>query len=161
MKLMFMRHAAALDRAEWRGEDALRPLTTEGAANTAKAAARLAEIGVKPNLIVSSPLVRARETARIIGAAFTPPIEPIEDQRLAPGFDETALDELIEELREDQEDLKSVLFVGHEPDFGLVCGSLSGGAAIAFKKGTLALIDYDPDTEDGRLLWLVPQKLLS
>ena len=156
MRLLFMRHADAVDRENWKQDDFSRPLSARGERDTAKAAERLAAIGLRVELILSSPLARALRTAELVAAAIRPARGPLTDDRLAPGFDEDALDDILEE----QGKLESILFVGHEPDFGLVVGSLVGAAHLEFKKGALALADWKPDTGEARLLWLVPQTIL-
>jgi phosphohistidine phosphatase len=155
-RLFFMRHAQAVEREEWKGEENDRPLAGAGARDTARAAARLAGIGLQVDLILSSPLARAMRTAEIVGAALKPSRAPVAEERLAPGFDNDALDDILEE----RENTESILFVGHEPDFGLVVGELVSCPRIEFKKGALALVEIDDSGEDARLLWLIPQKAL-
>ena len=112
MRLFFMRHAQAVEREEWKGEENDRPLAAEGVKDTEREARRLAEIGLHIGVILSSPFARAMRTAEIVGAALKPPMKPIPEERLAPGFDGDDLDEIIEE----RSDFESILMVGHEPD---------------------------------------------
>src|SRR6266849_8045526 len=65
MELVFLRHGLAVDREEWKGEDEARPLTTEGVDRTKEVVRGLRVLKVRPDIILSSPLLRARETAEI------------------------------------------------------------------------------------------------
>ena len=65
MELVFLRHGAAADREDWKGDDADRPLTADGADRTKDVVRGLKALKVKPDVILSSPLLRARETAEI------------------------------------------------------------------------------------------------
>jgi phosphohistidine phosphatase len=69
MDLLIVRHAIAYerDRARWR-EDALRPLSPAGIRRARKAAAGLKELTARPERLLTSPLVRAQQTARILTA---------------------------------------------------------------------------------------------
>jgi phosphohistidine phosphatase len=156
-RLFFMRHAQPVEREAWAGEENDRPLAPDGVRDTEKAAGCLAAIGLRVDAVLSSPLVRALRTAEIVGAALKPPRKPVVDGRLAPGFGADALEDILDE----REGLESFLFVGHEPDLGLVVGNLVSCPKIEFKKGALALVEIDDDGEDARLLWLIPQKVLA
>jgi phosphohistidine phosphatase len=156
IRLFFMRHSEAVEKEHWKGAERQRPLSVAGERNTVIAAERFASIGLHLDLILSSPLTRALHTAEIMGEAFGKTLVPIADERLAPGFDEDALDDILDEY----DGSESILLVGHEPDLGLIAGSLSACARIELKKGALALVDLDTDSGEGRLLWLVPQNLM-
>src|SRR5256885_16635906 len=65
MELVFLRHGLAVDREEWKGEDEARPLTAEGVERTKEVVRGLRALKVCPGVILSSPLLRARETAEI------------------------------------------------------------------------------------------------
>lgn len=157
MRLFFMRHAEAVEREDWKGEEADRPLTLKGERDTEKEARRLAEIGLQVGIILSSPLLRAMRTAEIVGAALKPPCRPVSDARLAPGFGGAQLEEILD----DRSGLESIMLVGHEPDLGLVVGELISCSGIEFKKGSLALVETDLESGDAKLLWLIPQKILA
>jgi phosphohistidine phosphatase len=134
--IWFLRHGDAEE-----GEpDAERKLTAKGEEQARAAGVALRNLGLKPDLVLTSPKVRARDTAELackeIGCDYT--TEP----RLAGGsFD--ALD-LAAGLGE-------VLLVGHEPDFSDVVGELTGGR-IDLKKGGIAAV------EDGELKVLLRAK---
>lgn len=148
MRLYFMRHGIA----EYSTPDAERPLTKEGVANTKQAAQKLKALGVSVDHIYSSPRVRARQTAEIVAQALNCEVEIREEVDL--GFSITAVEALVRDL--DRE--KSVMFVGHEPDFSTTITSLVGGR-IVMKKGGLARVDVISDQPLlGELVWLIAPK---
>ncbi len=115
MRLFVVRHAEAAP-----GEpDELRPLTEAGRATARALAARLAAEGVE--IVVSSPLLRARETAAEIARAADVPVEV--DDRLAPG----ATPEGVRAAAEGRGE--TIVAVGHEPDCSQIVFALSGRAA--------------------------------
>jgi len=89
--IFLVRHAHAGKRAEWKGDDATRPISERGAAQSATIAAILVERSV--GRIVSSPYVRCMQTVEPLGAALEVGVEP--DARLAEGAD---VDEALELL---------------------------------------------------------------
>jgi phosphohistidine phosphatase len=91
MILYFLRHELAGDRAEWMADDRKRPLTEEGKRRMAGSARALAGLGLGLEAIVTSPLTRARQTAEIAAEGLGMQTKLIEDERLAPGFDTSAL----------------------------------------------------------------------
>jgi phosphohistidine phosphatase len=154
MRLYFFRHAIAHD-ADEQTSDAERALTKVGFANTERAAEALMALGVKPDHLYSSPLVRAVQTAQIIGQALGVPVE--ERTEVSPGFSIFGVETLTRDLDHDAE----VMFVGHEPDFSRTISSLVGGRVV-MKKGGLARIDmvsYEPLL--GELVWLIAPKVFG
>lgn len=157
MELYFLRHGSAGKRADWRGDDALRPLTEQGAEATRRVARALARAGLRPDVIVSSPLTRARQTADITAVELGLGGGVSEDRRLAGGFDKRALAGLLADLGKPER----VLLVGHEPDFSRTIGQLTGGSVVC-RKGGIARVDIsDPAHPDGQLVWLAPPRLLE
>jgi phosphohistidine phosphatase len=157
VRLYFLRHGAAADRDAWHGDDADRPLTDEGRERIAREARTIARLGLALDVIVTSPLVRARQTAAIVAEALEMREKLVEDRRLAPGFDIVGLAGILETHR----DAAVVMVVGHEPSMSATIGRLIGGAAIDFKKGSLARVDLLDDSHwRGMLVWLVPPKIL-
>src|SRR3954451_20574902 len=129
MRLYVVRHAKAAG-----GEpDDLRPLTPDGHADARALGERLARDGVRPAAIISSPLLRARETAAELARSLG--VEPETDERLAPGT--TA--ELVRATVEGRGD--EVVVVGHQPDCGLIAGELSGGEPPPFPPAGLAVLE--------------------
>ncbi len=157
MRLLFLRHGAAEARETWSGPDEGRPLTAEGRRLMAREATTLARLGVVPDVILTSPLVRARETAEIVAAGLGVTDRLHDDERLAGGFDTQRLRAILHE----HAGLGCIMLVGHEPDFGLTIGALVGGSAVACKKGGLARVDVDAGSNVARLVWLLPPKVLT
>jgi phosphohistidine phosphatase len=153
MELYLLRHG---DYARVPGlKDADCPLSGEGRARMEREAAGAARLGVRPGLVLSSPLRRARETAGIMAAALGS--EAAEDARLAPGFDARALADLVLE----QGDRPALMLVGHAPDLAEAIGACTGARA-EMRKGSLARIDLEnPRTLAGVLAWLLPAEALA
>jgi phosphohistidine phosphatase SixA len=157
LQLHFLRHADAGDPEGWAGDDALRPLSEKGELQAERLGAFLAEIGFRPEAIISSPKVRARRTAEVVGAALGVGVRL--DDRLAGAFDPAAVDGI---LADAGSPARPVL-VGHDPDFSQVLGWLAGADGLTMKKGAFARVDVRGTVADGRgtLRWLVPPDLLD
>ena len=158
MILYFLRHGLAGLRSEWMGDDRERPLTEEGKSRTAKTGSLLAKMDLKINKVITSPLVRARQTAGIAAEKMDLTSNMVEDERLAPGFDRNLLREILADYPQDE----IFLLVGHEPDFSMTISSIIGGGDIVCKKGGLARVDIDNrELLTGQLVWLIPPKFLA
>lgn len=132
--LYFLRHGDAETKE---GDDATRRLTEKGERQSAEAGRALAALGAKIDACLTSPKVRAAETARIACEALG--LEPETSLELRGGaFDALA----VTAGRGD------VLLVGHEPDFSNEVARLTGGA-VKLRKGGLAIV------EDGTMLALL------
>ena len=149
MQLYFLRHGEA-DWPGWTKPDDERPLTDFGKKEARQVAKFLNRLNVKPDLIVSSPLPRALQTAEVAAEQLKTKLR--QDEALEPGF---GISELSEVLK--RHPSKVLMLVGHEPDFSSVISALTGGF-VKMSKAGVALIDIDPETEKGRLLWLFPPK---
>jgi phosphohistidine phosphatase len=158
LKLYFLRHGRAMARADWSGDDDLRPLTPEGEAAMARAARTIAAMDLGFEVVVTSPLIRARRTAEIVAEAAGPGVGVVEDERLAGGLDVKALRAIVAGHGAP----KSLMLVGHEPDFSTVIGALIGGGRVVCKKGGLARVDAaDGDLKAAELVWLLPPSQLG
>ncbi len=158
MNLYFLRHELAGDREDWMGDDRKRPLTEQGKKRMAASAKLLDMLDLGLEAILTSPLVRARQTAEIAAEGLGLEKVLVEDERLAPGFGLEALAQILK----DHSGAKALLLVGHEPDFSETVGAITGGSEILFKKGGLARVDLtDLAVPQGQLVWLIPPKLLS
>jgi phosphohistidine phosphatase len=161
MELLIVRHAIALerDRQRWR-DDGARPLSPAGIRQSRKAAAGLKEYSKRPDRLLTSPLVRARQTAQILtDVARWPQAE--ETPELSPGGAALAVLTLL-----GQERSKVVAVVGHEPDLGVLltaCLLGEGGAlAIEMKKNAVACVSFEGSPRAGRavLKWLATPRML-
>lgn len=155
MELCLVRHGIATVRgdASYR-DDALRPLTPEGREKMAGAAAGLAQL-FQPQLVLSSPLVRARQTADIIVVASGGPKLQMHDG-LANGDHQAVMGASA------RPGIERVTLVGHEPRLSemlswLLTGS-EGRLRSGFKKGGAALVEFgsDPRPGTGELRWMIP-----
>lgn len=159
MKIYIVRHAYAGESGDPRwSDDALRPLTAKGAKRFRRVARRLAELGVAPTAIATSPLVRCGQTAEILQQALpdAPPL--VELTALAPGS------RLADLLAWTEEQGGDVAWVGHAPDVSELTAALIGaGAALRFAKGACAAVEISPPLAPGHgeLRWLAPPKLLE
>ena len=158
LKLYFLRHGQAENRQDWHRDDSERPLTTEGKKRMKREAAAIWKLGLSLDAIISSPLVRAFQTAEIVAQAVdsSPPL--IKDDRLVPGFGPKELTAILAEY----DGAGALMLVGHEPDFSETISQVTGGGRITVKKGALACIDMeDPSSLQGTLVWLIPPKALE
>jgi phosphohistidine phosphatase len=149
MQLYFLRHGEA-DWPNWKRPDDERPLTSFGKKEVHDVAKFLDRLKVRPDLIVTSPLPRASQTAEIAAGYLKGKLR--EDDLLAKGFGLAELGTVLKRHR-----AKSLMLVGHEPDFTEVISGLTG-ASLKLSKAGVALVDVDPDGAKGRLLWLFPPK---
>ena len=153
--LFFLRHGQAGDRETWQGPDEERPLTDEGRAEIEAVATFLAHRALRLDAVVSSPLVRARQTAEIVAVRLAMTLDI--DDLLAPGLDVKRLWRLVRL----HPGARRILLVGHEPDFSATIQEVIGGGTVTMKKGGLARVRLaDQGTPRGSLLWLAPPGLL-
>jgi len=156
LRIYFLRHGAAEDRETWKGSDADRPLTEEGEKELRDLAKKFAKLGFSVEEIRTSPCARALRSAKIVAQGLGLSSHLTIDERIAPGFDLPALHGILAERPR----CPSFLLVGHEPDLGRVISGLIGGGEVEMKKAGLARVDFDPGTNFGTLVWLVPPKVL-
>ena len=144
MEIFLLRHGLAVERGT-RGfeDDATRPLTPKGRRQLRKTAAAMKQMELRFNLILSSPLLRAKQTAEIVAADLKIKKRLKFSNALAPGGDTASLFRQIERMKPVPERL---LLVGHEPDLSrLVSLLVTGGAPLPmdFKKGGLCKLDVE------------------
>ncbi|MBK9711662.1 MAG: phosphohistidine phosphatase SixA [Kouleothrix sp.] len=154
MELYFLRHGIAEDVGPEGAGDAGRRLTKEGIAKMKDAARGLKRIGVRLDVLLTSPLARAHQTAEIVARELG--VELRLADALSPGCNVALLFELLGEHRA----AERVMVVGHEPDFSTMIAALAGGGRIQLKKGGLARIDLEVLEAGGTLVWLLPPKVL-
>ena len=160
--LYILRHGIAVERGapEFPDDDA-RPLTPKGKKKLKEGVAGLQQIGFEPDWIVTSPLVRAEETAGIVAASLSSEVPMSPCDALRPGGSFADLKTFLNK----QADRRRVLLVGHEPDLGRLAASLIGAGrntTLAFKKGGCCLIRWQehPLESDGELVWWLTPRLM-
>jgi len=157
--LYLVRHAIAAERGDQYPDDSKRPLTGEGMSRFRKAARGLVEMGVEVDLILTSPFVRARQTADILSEQLRgrPPV--VETHTLVPG---AAHADLVAELANHAK-RSALAIVGHEPGIGTTAARLVGArGTFEFKKGAVCRVDVGglPPAGPGRLVWFASPKML-
>jgi phosphohistidine phosphatase SixA len=156
VRVHLLRHADAGDPDAWSGPDAERPLSPKGRAQSEKLGTFLASVSFKPDQIVSSPKVRAAQTAQIVADHLG--IKVRLDDRLGEALGVGQLEALIADLGATRP-----LLVGHDPDFTMLVEALCDASGVEMKKGALARIDAPRPIAAGAcmLRWLVPPDLLK
>lgn len=148
MRLIMVRHAEAGYDAP---SDFERILTDKGHRQSKRVGAFLAAIEVQPDRIVSSPMVRARETAEHLAKALKPKLGLIEDERVACGMRPEEACEILRECSEDE----TIILTGHEPDFSRTVAYLIGmqsNGNIDFKKAASAFLEIETPAQAGGVL---------
>jgi phosphohistidine phosphatase len=158
MRLLIVRHAIAVAHGTQGVREEERPLTPRGRKRFAVAARGLARICRRPDVLLTSPLVRARETAEIAAEAWGK-VEAVDEPALAGGsFAQVAA------AVEGHGDAKLVALFGHEPDVSSLVARLLGTSSserLTFKKGGAALLDVPGRMADGgALIWYASPRLL-
>lgn len=141
MEIYLVRHAEALDATEGLADE-LRHLTRRGRKDAAKLARRLKRHGVRPGLIISSPLIRAVQTAELLAAKIGRGTLVTATAALSPG---AAVEALMAIIRQADRP-KSILCVGHEPQLSQLAALLLGFEHIApLTKGGCLALSVKPD----------------
>ncbi|HTR48557.1 MAG TPA: phosphohistidine phosphatase SixA [Verrucomicrobiae bacterium] len=159
MILYLVRHGIAVDRSDPKcPPEAERPLTAQGVQKTRSAALGLRALGAKPDVLISSPFVRAAQTAEIFAEAvgFSP--EKIRvSEALKPAENPATIMNEISRLR-----AKEVMCCGHAPHVDLLISHLAGarGTFTALKKAGVACLEQEGGHGRWILLWLLTPKAL-
>jgi phosphohistidine phosphatase len=146
--MVLLRHGTAVDRGVGGLDDAERPLVPKGEREARNAGRALRALKFRADAVITSPLVRARQTAQIAAAELGVP--STEDDALAPGFDRKALELLVTRHAGER-----LVLVGHDPDLSGLIRDLAG-AHVALAKGGAARIDLP----GGELRWLLRPRAL-
>ena len=160
-ELYLIRHGVAEERGERWPDDAKRPLTEDGVERLRKEARGLARLGIAIDLVLTSPLVRTKQTAEIVASAFDPRPYIMTVDSLAPGGTyQAVISDLEKHARKPR-----VALVGHEPGIGEFAARLIGTRhPIEFKKGAVCRIDVPalPPPGPGSLrFFMTPKSLRS
>lgn len=163
MQLLLIRHAIAVDLPPGSTtSDAQRPLTREGVRRFRAAARGLQRLGLVPDLIFSSPYVRARETAELLQAIAEEPPPLHLTEALLPDASLTLPTQLLK-----QKDSATVALVGHTPHLERLVAHILAPQApeqvrLELKKGSCVVVELSgaPDLMHARLTALLPPRLL-
>src|SRR5262245_47820840 len=151
--LYIVRHAIAAERGEKWPDDVKRPLTNQGAARMRTAADGLAALGITVDVVITSPLVRAEQTAEILVKCLGGEAKLLTTPALAPGGSPAAVAEAVGTLAKG----RSLAIVGHEPGLGELAAWLVGARQpLPFKKGGVCRIDvadWPATAKSGTLIW--------
>jgi phosphohistidine phosphatase len=132
VQLVLVRHAKAAA-----GEpDELRPLTPEGREQAAALAERLRDSRIRPSAVLTSPLLRARETAELVAKELGAEVVP--DDRLSPGATADAVTDAVAGRGE------TVVVVGHQPDCSQIAAALTGGPEPDFAPAGSFVVEFEP-----------------
>jgi phosphohistidine phosphatase len=161
MEWLIIRHAIAFERDRHRWpDDAARPLSPIGVRRSRKAAAGLKELCKAPDRLLTSPLIRARETAKILTEVAGWPRAEIASE-LKPGAGAAAVLTLLGKDRS-----RRIAIVGHQPDLtALLTACLlkgNGDLPIEIKKNSVACLAFDGRTrvKGAALKWLATPRML-
>jgi len=159
VELFLIRHGIAEEHGDAWPDDTKRPLTGNGVSGLRKSVRGLEAIGVLLDVVLTSPLVRARQTADIVGGGFNPHPPVVSVDSLAPGG---SFANVMADLEKHARKAR-VALVGHEPGLGELAARLIGSRhPIEFKKGAVCRIDLDdmPPAGPGHLRWMLTPKIL-
>jgi phosphohistidine phosphatase len=129
MQLYLVRHADATPG----DPDELRPLSDEGREQARELGERLRDDGVAPDVVLTSPLLRAQQTGEALAVATGSTSES--DERLAPGATAEGVREAVSGRGE------LVVVVGHQPDCGRIAATLGGGSEPPFPPAGMAVFE--------------------
>ena len=163
MKLYLLRHGDAVETGDPKFKDAERPLTPKGIQRTKQLAHALQQMEISFEVVLSSPLTRANETAETVirGLDFTGKLELTDS--LSPFG---SMENLVSQLNTLRPVPENVLLVGHEPYLsGFISLLCTGGPGLALtmKKGALCRLEVESPTcgKCGTLEWLLPPRVLG
>lgn len=159
LELYLIRHGIAAERGPDYPDDSKRPLTGKGIAALRRTAKGLSELEITFELIITSPLVRTKQTAEIFSELLEGKPGIVHSDALAPaGTPAAVIEEVVKHARK-----AKVALVGHEPNIGELAARLIGARSpIEFKKGAICRIDFDvlPPKSLGQLIWFLPPRVL-
>ena len=154
-----IRHGVAVERGDDYPDDSKRPLTADGITRLKKEAKALEELGVGFDHIITSPLVRTKQTAEVFAEHLKSKPSVSSSDSLAPaGTPAAVISELSKHMRKAR-----IALVGHEPNIGELASRLIGARTpLEFKKGAICRIDFEvfPPKGAGHLRWFAPPRML-
>jgi phosphohistidine phosphatase len=161
MDCVLLRHGIAVEREEWEGKDVDRPLTEKGKRRVREVADGLKWLDVQLTHVLSSPLLRAIETAKIVHRSLRVGSAVHIVDELLPGAPPDRILSILHDLPPES----CVLCVGHEPQLGMVASVMlvaKPSTAFPFKKAGACLIELAIPAKPGRGVlrwWLTPDQL--
>lgn len=159
LELYLVRHGIAAERGEAYPDDSKRPLTSNGIARLRKETKGLNALGVGFDLIITSPLARARQTSDTLALGLTVKPSVVSSDSLAPaGTTAAVIQDIVKHQRKAR-----IALVGHEPNLGELAARLIGARTpLEFKKGGVCRIDFEvlPPKGIGQLRWFLTPKML-
>ncbi|MDH4071118.1 MAG: histidine phosphatase family protein [Ignavibacteria bacterium] len=158
MILVIVRHGDALPADGSPGGDPTRPLSEQGETDIQALGLILSHVSPPVSRILTSPLLRAKQTGLILARTINPPLHAEQTDLLTPGFRHKPL---LDSLGSDKEG--TVIAVGHEPDCSGLVSHLVAGQTIhmRMRPGTAAAVQTSrTDSQDGRLLWVLTPELV-
>lgn len=160
IELYLIRHGLAAEAGDEYPDDAKRPLTPQGVSRLRREARGLKALGVAFDQILTSPLVRARQTAEVFAQAQDGKVPVAQLDALAPGGTPAQVMHALADYGR----RKAIALVGHEPNMGELAAKLLGTRTpVPFKKGAICRIDFDalPPLKPGRLAWFATPRMLK
>jgi phosphohistidine phosphatase len=155
-----VRHAIAAERGDAWPDDDARPLTKKGVARMRQIVEGLVALGVEVDVVLTSPLVRARETAELLVAGW--PVRPLLGVSTALGVGLEPPD--VAEMLTRHAKANAIALVGHEPGLGELAAWLIGAThPVPLKKGGVIRIDIPqipPLRGSGQLVWAATPKMM-
>jgi phosphohistidine phosphatase len=159
LELYLIRHGIAAERGDDYPDDSKRPLTNDGISSLRKEVEALEIVDVAFDHIITSPLVRTKQTAEIFAQHLPSKPSMSTSDSLAPaGSPAGVVQEVVKHARKGR-----IALVGHEPNLGELAARLIGAKTpIEFKKGGICRIDFEvlPPKGTGQLRWFVTPKML-
>ena len=151
--LVLMRHGVAEE--DHPDGDAARQLTADGHARAGRAARGLVALGFAPDVVVTSPLIRCRQTAALVADPAGCPV--VEDLRLAPGM---GVNDLLEVVL-DHPGADTILACSHQPGLSYALSDLTGCGTIGFRRPGAAVMRLElPRVGMGEIIAVLPPRVL-
>jgi phosphohistidine phosphatase len=159
LELYLIRHGVAAERGDEYPDDSKRPLTSGGISRLRKEAKALDALGLGFDHIITSPLVRTKQTADVFAESLKSKPSVSSSDALAPaGTPAAVIQELGKHTRKGR-----IALVGHEPNIGELAARLIGARVpMEFKKGAICRIDFEtlPPKGTGQLRWFLTPRML-